>query len=114
MGRGRQPVLLRAPHLQPQPGHLGRLRVFASTTDGFKISEEDLKLRGPGDFFGRRQHGLPTLRLADLSGDMRLLSEAQQAARDLLSADPRLALGENRPVLERVRALFSDTPDIFN
>ena len=42
---------------------MARLRVFASTTDGFKISEEDLKLRGPGDFFGRRQHGLPTLRL---------------------------------------------------
>ena len=54
------------------------------------------------------------MRLADLSGDMRLLSEAQQAARDLLSADPRLTLGENRPVLERVRALFSDTPDILN
>ena len=96
------------------PDSLARLRTLASTTDGFRIAEEDLKLRGPGDFFGRRQHGLPTLRLADLSGDMRLLSEAQQAARDLLSADPRLALGENRPVLERVRALFSDTPDIFN
>ena len=91
-----------------------RLKVMTKTTDGFQIAEEDLRLRGPGDFFGRRQHGLPTLRLADLSGDMRLLSEAQQAARDLLSADPRLALGENRPVLERVRALFSDTPDIFN
>ena len=114
VGRGRHQsycVLLTS---NRSPDTLARLRVFASTTDGFKISEEDLKLRGPGDFFGRRQHGLPTLRLADLSGDMRLLSEAQQAARDLLSADPRLALGENRPVLERVRALFSDTPDIFN
>ena len=114
VGRGRHQsycVLLTS---NRSPDTLARLRVFASTTDGFKISEEDLKLRGPGGFFGRRQHGLPTLRLADLSGDMRLLSEAQQAARDLLSADPRLALGENRPVLERVRALFSDTPDIFN
>ena len=91
-----------------------RLKVMTRTNNGFEISQEDLQLRGPGDFFGRRQHGLPTMRLADLSGDMRLLSEAQQAARDLLSADPRLALGENRPVLERVRALFSDTPDIFN
>ena len=114
VGRGRHQsycVLLTS---NRSPDTLARLRVFASTTDGFKISEEDLKLRGPGDFFGRRQHGLPTLRLADLSGDMRLLSEAQQAARDLLPPTPRLAFGENRPVLERVRALFSDTPDIFN
>ena len=91
-----------------------RLRTLASTTDGFKISEEDLKLRGPGDFFGSRQHGLPQMKLADLAGDMRLLSEAQDSARRLLLADPTLSQPENRPVLERVRALFADTPDIFN
>ena len=91
-----------------------RLRTLASTTDGFKISEEDLKLRGPGDFFGSRQHGLPQMKLADLAGDMRLLSEAQESARRLLMADPTLSQPENRPVLERVRTLFSDTPDIFN
>ena len=114
VGRGRHQSYCGLLTANRSPDTLARLRVFASTTDGFKISEEDLKLRGPGDFFGRRQHGLPALRLADLSGDMRLLSEAQQAARDLLSADPRLARRENHPVLERVRALFSDTPDIFN
>ena len=91
-----------------------RLRTLASTTDGFKISEEDLKLRGPGDFFGSRQHGLPQMKLADLAGDMRLLSEAQESARRLLMADPTLSQPENRPVLERVRTLFADTPDIFN
>ena len=91
-----------------------RLRTLASTTDGFKISEEDLKLRGPGDFFGSRQHGLPQMKLADLAGDMRLLSEAQDSARRLLMADPTLSQPENRPVLERVRTLFADTPDIFN
>ena len=91
-----------------------RLRTLASTADGFKISEEDLKLRGPGDFFGSRQHGLPQMKLADLAGDMRLLSEAQESARRLLMADPTLSQPENRPVLERVRALFADTPDIFN
>ena len=93
---------------------MGRLRTLASTTDGFKISEEDLKLRGPGDFFGSRQHGLPQMKLADLAGDMRLLSEAQDSARRLLMADPTLSQPENRPVLERVRTLFADTPDIFN
>ena len=91
-----------------------RLRVLASTTDGFRISEEDLKARGPGDFFGNRQHGLPRMKLADLAGDMRLLSEAQEAARGLLERDPRLSAPENRPVLDRVRRLFADTPDIFN
>ena len=91
-----------------------RLHTLASTTDGFKISEEDLKARGPGDFFGNRQHGLPQMKLADLAGDMRLLSEAQQAARTLLENDPRLTRPENRPVWERVRRLFADTPDIFN
>ncbi len=91
-----------------------RLRVLASTTDGFQISEEDLKARGPGDFFGNRQHGLPQMKLADLTGDMRLLSQAQEAARTLLAQDPRLSNPENRPVWERVRQLFADTPDIFN
>ena len=91
-----------------------RLHTLASTTDGFKISEEDLKARGPGDFFGNRQHGLPQMKLADLAGDMRLLSEAQEAAQSLLDRDPQLASPENRPVWERVRQLFADTPDIFN
>ena len=91
-----------------------RLHTLASTTDGFKISEEDLKARGPGDFFGNRQHGLPQMKLADLAGDMRLLSEAQEAARSLLERDPKLTDPENRPVWERVRQLFADTPDIFN
>ena len=84
---------------------MSRLRTLASTTDGFKISEEDLKLRGPG---------LPQMKLADLAGDLRLLQEAQDSARRLLMADPTLSQPENRPVLERVRTLFADTPDIFN
>ena len=96
------------------PDSLARLRTLASTTDGFRIAEEDLKLRGPGDFFGSRQHGLPQLALADLSGDLRLLQEAQAAARSLLQSDPGLTRPENRPVLERVRRLFADTPDMFN
>lgn len=96
------------------PDTMARLRTLASTTDGFKIAEEDLKLRGPGDFFGSRQHGLPQMKIADLAGDMRLLSEAQEAANRLLALDPQLIQPENRPVLDRVRQLFADTPDIFN
>ena len=96
------------------PDTLHRLKTLASTTDGFRIAEEDLKLRGPGDFFGSRQHGMPAMRLADLTGDMRLLQQAQQAANKLLSSDPRLSKPENRPVWEKVRHMFADTPDIFN
>lgn len=91
-----------------------RLRTLASTTDGFKISEEDLKARGPGDFFGNRQHGLPQMKLADLTGDMRLLHEAQEAAARLLAEDPTLTQPDNLAVLQQVRKMFSDTPDIFN
>ncbi|MFR6042225.1 MAG: ATP-dependent DNA helicase RecG, partial [Dysosmobacter welbionis] len=57
-----------------------RLKVMTKTTDGFQIAEEDLRLRGPGDFFGARQHGLPGLKVADLGCDTQLLREAQQAA----------------------------------
>jgi len=96
------------------PDSMQRLKTLASTTDGFRIAEEDLKLRGPGDFFGSRQHGMPAMRLADLTGDMRLLQQAQQAANKLLSADPALRQPENRPVFEKVRRMFEDTPDIFN
>ena len=114
VGRGRHQsycVLITNSHAQDA---MTRLKTLASTTDGFKISEEDLKLRGPGDFFGSRQHGLPQLALADLSGDMRLLQQAQQSARQLLQQDPTLSQPENRPVLDRVRQMFADTPDIFN
>ena len=93
---------------------MARLRTLASTTDGFRIAEEDLKARGPGDFFGNRQHGLPQLKLADLTGDMRLLHEAQEAANRLLSQDPDLSRPEHWPVFQRVRQIFADTPDIFN
>jgi ATP-dependent DNA helicase RecG len=91
-----------------------RLKVLAGTTDGFQIAEEDLKLRGPGDFFGQRQHGLPQLHIADLAGDVRLLKEAQAAAQTLLAEDPGLARREHAHLLERVRRMFAENPDIFN
>ncbi len=96
------------------PETRGRLKTLCATTDGFQIAEADLKARGPGDFFGQRQHGLPTLRLADLNADMRLLSAAQRAAQDLLAQDPDLQAPEHQPVLRRVREIFQEDPDIFN
>ena len=91
-----------------------RLKVLTRTTDGFRISEEDLKLRGPGDFFGKRQHGLPQMRIADLAGDTRLLKEAQEAAQALLAEDPALARPEHQPLKEQIRRLFTEHADIFD
>ena len=57
-----------------------RLKALCATTDGFRIAQEDLKLRGPGDFFGSRQHGLPVFRMGSLAQDLSILKEAQEAA----------------------------------
>ena len=96
------------------PDTRARLKVLTQTNDGFRIAEEDLKLRGPGDFFGARQHGLPALRVADLETDTRVLKEAQEAAAEVMSTDPDLTAPEHRPLLERVRRLFEEDPDRFN
>ena len=89
-----------------------RLKVMTKTADGFKIAEEDLRLRGPGDFFGVRQHGLPGLKIADLGCDTNLLQEAQQAALSLLEADPELT--KHPATAERVQALFDQAADTMN
>ena len=89
-----------------------RLKVMTKTADGFKIAEEDLRLRGPGDFFGERQHGLPGLRIADIGCDTKLLQEAQQAAEALLEKDPDLT--GYPATAERVSQLFTQRADTLN
>ncbi len=91
-----------------------RLKALCATTDGFALAEEDLKLRGPGDFFGARQHGLPQLKLASLAGDMRLLHQAQAAAKAVLEGDPALEQPQHAPLRRRVEQLFRENRDIFN
>ena len=82
-----------------------RLKAMTRLRDGFRIAEEDLKLRGPGDFFGQRQHGLPAMKIADLSCDIALLQEAQSAAERLLQEDPELS---SHPLTaQRVEELFA-------
>ena len=89
-----------------------RLKVMTKTSDGFRIAEEDLRLRGPGDFFGQRQHGLPGLRIADIGCDAGLLKEAQTAAEELLAADPELKTCP--AVAERIAELFAQAADTLN
>ncbi|MBR2365619.1 MAG: ATP-dependent DNA helicase RecG, partial [Oscillospiraceae bacterium] len=89
-----------------------RLKALCASNDGFYLAEQDLALRGPGDFFGSRQHGLPQFRVADLQLDMKTLREAQDASGVLQSEevlhDPAYA-----PLLERIKQLFREKGDIF-
>lgn len=83
-----------------------RVRVLESSSDGFKISEKDLELRGPGEFFGTKQHGLPELRIANLFAHMDILKVAQKEAMEIVKSDPNLDKKENQPVKKKVAELF--------
>ncbi len=83
-----------------------RLKAMCETSDGFQIADQDLKLRGPGDFFGQRQHGLPDLKIADMLHDMSVLKQAQAVARDILNEDYELDTVEHRGLRAEVKQLF--------
>ena len=90
------------------PGRLSgdgekRLRVMESTSDGFRIAEADLEIRGPGDFLGTRQSGLPDFRIANILRDGALLEQARQAAFGLLEKDPDLACAPHIPLREELQ-----------
>ncbi len=91
-----------------------RLAILCRTNDGFQISEEDLRLRGPGDFFGSRQHGLPEMHVADLGADVNVMQEAQKEAKLLLEADPKLEKPENAALRERVEKLLTQSASGWN
>ena len=91
-----------------------RLNILCETNDGFAIAQEDLKLRGPGDFFGNRQHGLPAFRIANLAEDMELLYTAQEEANSLLERDGELADPENAQLKQRVADMLIDQQNALN
>ena len=84
-----------------------RLKFLCSTSDGFAVAQFDLETRGPGDFFGSRQHGLPTLQIADLMNDTRTLHAAQAEASALLAADPLLEAPEHSLLAAQVEQMFT-------
>ena len=88
---------------------MARMKIMCETTDGFKIADEDLKLRGPGDFFGTRQHGLPKLRIADILTDTKILMQTQELAKDIMSIDKDFRMPEHqkigRQVMKKVHSL---------
>ena len=83
-----------------------RLKFLCSTTDGFAVAQYDLETRGPGDFFGSRQHGLPTLQIADLMNDTRTLHAAQSEAAAMLAEDPLLTKPEHALLERQVQQMF--------
>lgn len=83
-----------------------RMKIMSSTTNGFEISEADLKLRGPGDFFGNAQHGLPPMKIADLSCNVELMNAARQCAEEILADDPILEKSCNSALKMEVIRLF--------
>ncbi len=80
-----------------------RMKIMCETTDGFKIADEDLRLRGPGDFFGTRQHGLPKLRIADILTDTKILTQTQKLAEEIMLADSDFTRSEHIRIGKQVK-----------
>ena len=83
-----------------------RMRIMCRTSNGFEISEYDLKLRGPGDFLGSRQHGLPPFKIADLECDMPMVERIQIVVKDILKRDPLLELPEHECLRNSMKSFF--------
>lgn len=85
-----------------------RMEIMCKSNDGFYISEEDLKLRGPGDFFGTRQHGLPELKIANLFKDMKILKKARVAAQKIIAEDRSLSSDKYAGIAQKIKEMFKD------
>jgi ATP-dependent DNA helicase RecG len=90
------------------PDSIDRLNIMVETLDGFKIAEEDLRLRGAGDIFGTRQSGLPTLKIANIIYDSEILKQARQAAFDLAENDPHLRKGLHKDIRGIILERYSE------
>ncbi len=90
-----------------------RMRILQESTDGFKISEKDLEIRGPGEFFGTRQHGLPELKIANLFTDIKILKVVQKEALEIMKLDPNLKKQEHQRLKKEINNMFKDLGDGF-
>ncbi|MBO5317478.1 MAG: ATP-dependent DNA helicase RecG [Oscillospiraceae bacterium] len=103
-GQAKSYCILTTANRNPQT--VSRLKALCATNDGFKIAEEDLKLRGPGDFFGTRQSGLPVFRVANLSCDLQTLKQAQQASKEWIETEGTAQTPEGVALRQRIGELF--------
>jgi ATP-dependent DNA helicase RecG len=106
VGRGSEASLCLLLSDSTSPDAQARLSAMVKTTNGFDLAELDLELRGPGEFFGSRQHGLPELQRADLSAERRLLAIARDDAKEILDADPQLQRPEHAALRHRLIEQF--------
>ena len=88
------------------------MKVISSTNDGFVISEKDLELRGSGEFFGTKQHGIPEFKIANLFEDIAILKQVQGIAMEIIDNDPLLEKDENRLLKKLVEDKFKDRIEI--
>ncbi len=106
VGRGREQSYCILVSDNRSPDTIDRLQMLCRSNSGFEIAEYDLKTRGPGNFLGQEQHGLPRMRIADLSTDLREVEEAQLAAQQLLREDPQVTAPEHAPLRQAVERLI--------
>jgi len=114
VGRGKSKSFCILTSQNKNPDTRQRLKALCSTTDGFKIAEEDLRLRGPGDFFGARQSGLPVFRVASLSCDLQTLKQAQQASAQWIDTQGTAQTPEAAALRQRIAELFRRSQGTMN
>jgi ATP-dependent DNA helicase RecG len=114
VGRGKAKSFCILTSHNRNPETQARLKALCKTNDGFKIAEEDLSIRGPGDFFGSRQSGLPAFRVANLSCDLQTLKQAQQASADWINTHGAEASPEAVALRGRIRELFDRAKGTMN
>ncbi len=114
VGRGKDKSYCILTSRNRNPETLSRMKAFCKTTDGFKIAQEDLKMRGPGDFFGSRQSGLPTFRVASLGSDLETLTVAQMASKDWIERHGTGDTPEARALRQRIQTLFERSEGTMN
>ena len=102
IGRGSKEGYCILNHTNRNENSIKRMEIMESTNDGFKISDYDLKLRGPGEFYGEMQHGFPKMKIGDIINDLEIIKKAKEVASDLIFKDPELKLRKNK----KIRANF--------
>jgi ATP-dependent DNA helicase RecG len=114
IGRGnKQSYCILMPGAQLSKSGVFRLKKLVETSDGFEIAEADLKLRGPGDFLGTKQSGLPEFRFADIVEDRFILEQAKNDAWDVIMSDPNLSTPEHVSLLSAFEPYFKERLELF-
>lgn len=113
IGRGKSDAVCILVARVSNPLAAERLKILLETNDGFKIAQEDLRLRGPGEFFGTRQHGLPELKIADLIDDADILMQARRDAFEIIRNDPDLSAPEHQQLRLEMIKTYGDRIDLI-